>query len=132
MVQNELNHLRKEATQEEIGKLDFETFRHHKGNCCIYGQMTGGCLSERALELQKKEFLMIHAPTRFSSYNKVRGGKVYPFQTMHTSVIGVPDGLKDLTALELYLFMANLKGHKMVIAYLQSKTDTINLESYLI
>jgi hypothetical protein len=39
------------ATEEEKGRLDLETLDPGHYELCVYGQMTGDCYSERALEL---------------------------------------------------------------------------------
>ena len=43
--------LKKNATPEEIGRLDFDTLRPENKERCIYGQMTGDCDSLRAIDL---------------------------------------------------------------------------------
>lgn len=59
MVLDEANHLRKHATDEEKSKLDFKILSVNSGERCIYGQMTGSCVSDRACELFQKTFRMI-------------------------------------------------------------------------
>jgi len=53
-VKQEADNIRKFATKEEIAKLDFEALWTPSLKLCIYGQMTGHCHSERAIELIEK------------------------------------------------------------------------------
>lgn len=48
LVKTEAANLLKEATKEELEKLNLETFSSSHHRLCIYGQMTGDCFSERA------------------------------------------------------------------------------------
>lgn len=53
-VSAEAKALRLHATKEEINKLDFDYLDPHSASRCIYGQMTGNCISPRAVELIRK------------------------------------------------------------------------------
>jgi len=53
-VVKELRALKKNATEKELGKLDFESFNSANPNKCIYGQMTGHCRGRRAKILINK------------------------------------------------------------------------------
>ena len=53
-VRHEVEMLKKNATEKELGKLDFEDLDPHNAKLCIYGQMTGRCSSERAKILMDK------------------------------------------------------------------------------
>ena len=54
MVIDEIDQIKKVATSMEIDKLDFTNFHAQRGDCCIYGQMTGMCDSNRAKEIYPK------------------------------------------------------------------------------
>lgn len=51
LVLEEATNLRKFATKEEIKQLDASTIDPSNIERCVYGQMTGTCYSERAIEL---------------------------------------------------------------------------------
>lgn len=51
LVLEEATKLRKNATKEEIEKLDFKYFDPDDKTQCIYGMMTGHCSTNRAVEL---------------------------------------------------------------------------------
>lgn len=53
-VYAEAKALRKNATKEELESLEFEYLAPMDELHCVYGQMTGGCYSRRALELITK------------------------------------------------------------------------------
>lgn len=40
LVMDELNTIKKRATNKEISKLDFDRFNHQSAYFCIYGQMS--------------------------------------------------------------------------------------------
>ena len=50
----EATRLKKFATSKEIANLNFSTLDVEDSNKCVYGQMTGTCYSERALQLITK------------------------------------------------------------------------------
>jgi hypothetical protein len=52
-VKNEINLLKKNATKEELGRLDFRSFSPVVVHLCLYGQMTGDCYSVRAFVLKE-------------------------------------------------------------------------------
>ena len=53
-VKHEIDMLKKYGTKEELDRLNFSTFNPNMVIDCIYGQMTGSCMSSRAKELMDK------------------------------------------------------------------------------
>ncbi|MCE7039175.1 hypothetical protein [Dyadobacter sp. CY312] len=51
LVIEEATKLKEHATAEEIGELNLDRLNPHFPDTCIYGQMTGWCYNERAIEL---------------------------------------------------------------------------------
>lgn len=51
LVISEAYALREHATQEERENLNFDNLDPFWGDACVYGQMTGMCISERAVGL---------------------------------------------------------------------------------
>lgn len=51
LVKKEAANLKKNATKEELAKLDFDRLDGDSPYSCMYGQMTGHCYSNRASEL---------------------------------------------------------------------------------
>lgn len=69
LVKQELINLKKYATPEEINKLISATILLPSSQSqCIYGIMTGGCNSERSIEL-----IQLCCPTYINRRNALRG-----------------------------------------------------------
>lgn len=51
LVLLEADNIKKNCSEEEISKLDFEHLDPSNPRKCIYGQMTGSCFTERTLDL---------------------------------------------------------------------------------
>ena len=62
LATEEAKKLKKFATKEELGKLDFVFFDPGSPEFCIYGQMTGNCYSARANELIRKCCKRVYSP----------------------------------------------------------------------
>lgn len=103
VIKEALN-LRKYATKEEISKLNINTLNTMESDLCIYGQMTGDCFSERAIELLNKCAKPI---------SNMCGQYIEPFYKKRKFEYTSD---RYFSAIELYI---NLKGAK--------KDDLINL-----
>lgn len=114
-VREELENIKKNATPNEIARLNLETFDHSSHTLCIYGQMTGSCDTSRARELQPKSYDRIQVEGQFVSpeYN--------PFKSQSYAKGS------DFTALEKYLFMVKTKTQANIIQYLKGDIDKITL-----
>lgn len=114
-VMDELDHIKQNATQEEISKLDIAVFSPTSRRSCIYGQMTGDCQSNRAKELYPKSL-----PTLGSKGESLSEGVEY--------MNGMKRYLNDeyFTPLEAYLPLERANP-KEIIEYLKGETETISL-----
>lgn len=65
-VLNEARKLKKELTFDEKANLNYELLEPASKWSCIYGQISGHCHSERAVELIKSCCKMVYTP----NYNK--------------------------------------------------------------
>lgn len=114
MAKAEIKRIKKVATEDEISRLNFETFYPNKVSSCIYGQMTGDCGSPRAKEIMPKQFDEIFKPElvyttkneRLLSNQDFRSGSAF-------------------TALEKYLYIADKKTQKHIISFLKGKTPKL-------
>lgn len=99
-VREEIEHIKDFATEEEINRLDFDTFSQESRVKCIYGQMTGRCDSKRARELCAKTFKYVYE-----------------------------DGVKgeNFTALEVYIYNVGRYNSHKILKYLKGEIDTIEL-----
>ena len=102
-VQEELDTIKAKATKEEIAKLDFEGFNADSSDSCIYGQMTGCCVSVRANELMPK------------GYSELYKG------------FGLDKIGNHFTRLEQYLCLVDSAQHEKVIQYLKGEIESIEL-----
>lgn len=105
-VKTEIRNIRKNATDEEKGKLDFYSFVCDSSCDCIYGQMTGNCNSKRANILTPKS---------------------YKFLTRQPSVVPFLDKGKDYTALEKYLLIVKPVTHRKIIDYIKGEITTLKI-----
>ncbi len=119
MVQIELDTIKQNATQEEINKLNFDSFNFCNASDCIYGQMTGKCNSDRAKQLYPKSFALVYNLASINETNRFKQ------QSLNKGDFYTP--------LEKYLFMVRTnngyksKKHKEVIDYLKNEITEIEL-----
>lgn len=130
-VINEAIALRKHATKEERGRLDFSKLRVMSQWECIYGQITGDCFSRRAAEL------IALCCTRYFHSGAVRHGNYMgqvidnangtkkPIDFISTRS-GNALGYKYYSAIEAYITLPDAKN-KNLIAYLRGEAETLNL-----
>lgn len=111
-VKAELDNIKKKATKEEIGKLNFGLLYINSVSRCIYGQMTGNCRSDRAIEITTKK------------YSNIGNGNSFSYQSY---AIG-KKGQERFTPLEKYLYMVGKPMHKNLIAYLKGDIQEIILK----
>lgn len=106
----ELEGIKARATKEEINRLNFD---HRKPAYCIYGQMTGTCNSDRAIEIYGKNYEEISR-----EYNE------------DLVIFDKQDFSKGnwFTALEKYLFMVEAPVHEEIIKFLKGEVETIKLD----
>jgi hypothetical protein len=135
-VMHEIDMLKKHGTNEELARLNFNTFSYDSFSGCIYGQMTGVCSSERAKVLMDKSCIRVmniqpnekNLSIRQSNFTKVKewingentgqGWNVYDdFQTRN---------YRHLSALEGYICLKGSKN-KQIIKYLRGEQETLKL-----
>ncbi len=111
----EIENIKAKADKSELNRLNFEKFNYCSPYACIYGQMTGDCKSNRAIEL---------TPKKYQHTGSITNKHTIPFSrqsfTQH-------DTFNYFTALEKYLYMVKDQTHIHIIAYLKGETDTLNL-----
>ncbi|MDL5046504.1 hypothetical protein QQ054_10715 [Oscillatoria amoena NRMC-F 0135] len=115
LVRQEADNLKKYATTEELSRLDFEELTPADPNFCIYGQMTGYCRGNRAMELLSlsslpySDRLSEYKPTTANGYIKL-----------------APTGLNAFSPIEFYICQPGANNSKL-IAYLKGETDNLEL-----
>lgn len=111
-VRAEIETIKARATKEEIDRLDLQTFHPSRTSNCIYGQMTGDCDSERAVELMAKKYEDIGALGSQSFTDLKKWGHF--------------EENENFTPLEVYITMKGAKPEN-VIAYLKGEAETLKL-----
>ena len=71
LVIAEAKKLKKNATKEELDKLEFNRLNTRNVNKCIYGQMTGYCFNDRAISLIEQSCTKVL--TCDNSVDEIRG-----------------------------------------------------------
>lgn len=132
-VRQEADNIKKYATKEEISRLDFKSLDPKKIDRCIYGQMTGNCDNERAVELitlcakryvKDNQLTMIRVDGFERIASRVNGETVdqlslrrasssYPL-TQHSSMI------------EAYILLPGAKNESL-INYIKGETKALKL-----
>lgn len=114
LVVDEIENVKNKATKEEKSKLDKRTFDKNKIHLCIYGQLTGGCVSKRAQELSPKIF------RNYTDLDEKGKGKTFSSHSFESGSYA--------TALEKYLYMATEKQQFNIIDYIKGDTQTLNIK----
>jgi len=105
-VETEATHIRENATNEEINKLDFDYLDPEHVEHCIYGQMTGKCDSERARELTPKSFRSTPALGYKESFTKWDKFRRQPTRSFGKFV--------GFTHLEVYIMLKGAKTEELL------------------
>lgn len=125
-VRHEIEMLKVHATGIEKNKLDFDDFDPQDPDCCIYGQMTGYCRSDRAKELMDLACIRVvenDMKNEFKTWDRVKicvnggyTGQMYQNRTQFS----------HLSTLEAYIYMEEAKS-EAIIAYIKGETSTLTL-----
>ena len=122
LVRKELDHIKKEATKEEVSRLDFRDFHHGWYNLSIAKQLTSN------YSRYKVFYKPIFEKLRKGKY--IQNHKVRTFAPFYTQSFQKGE---NFTALEKYFFMtANKDGtpseqHKNIFDYLKNRKRKIIL-----
>jgi len=109
----EIKNLRKYATKEQKGRLDFNTFKKNEQESCIYGQMTGNCNSLLAHKLM----------------DKCAVGKFHSIRWDFSKIS------KKYTFVDRDIFWTSLEGYiietpdfnENILSYIKGETNTLEL-----
>lgn len=130
LVLIEATNLRKFATRLEKARLDFDTLNPEYGSRCIYGQMTGNCFCERAVDLivsSASEVYEIINPDRALVNVKLNGP---PIVMRRKRVAYVQSGF--YSPIEIFISKnANKKNGNIsaLVNYLKGKTNKLTLKN---
>jgi len=108
-VRKEAEALRQHATKEEMERLDIEMLNPNSTTTCVYGLITGSCLSERAAEL-----ITMGAPVYYSTRN------------LDTMGIKMSYNQSRWSPIEVYIQQSEAQNANL-IAYLRGETESLTL-----
>lgn len=129
-VAKEAKALRKHATKEELAKLDFKRLDPHSSYSCIYGQMTGNCVSERANDLISK------CAKKLIDFKEYAGWDIS--DAIETAVDKKPTKiflsrhrkeniLNFISSIEAFIMLNDDSKNENLIAYLKGETNDLKL-----
>jgi len=123
-VEHEVEMLKKHATKEELNRLDFVNLDPADGMCCIYGQATGHCRSNRAQDL------ILKCCKRVVAFDGDIPGEPFS-QSIKPFINGAPslsniDSCHHISSIESYIMLKGAKNQN-IIKYLKGETKTLTL-----
>jgi hypothetical protein len=131
-VRDEIDAIKKHATKEEIGNLDFNKLYPDRENSCVYGLMTGNCHSRRAAVLITKccQRYFKRDDTQDMPVSKgfkaikglINGAKVNGFVSERIQEYDIT----HFSSLETYILLPEAKN-KNVIEYLKGESGRLVL-----
>lgn len=126
LVIAEATKLKKNATLYEIANLDFSNLRTASKYNCIYGQMTGNCFSERAVELIEASCKRVFNINISERDKDKKMGKIYG------KLNGKPVTRDEYwSPIEIFIDMErnqNNGNNKRLIDYLKGETKKLTLK----
>lgn len=122
LVRHEAKALRRNATEQEKGKLNAAKLIVDSRMSCIYGQMTGNCDSPRAIELIEK-----------CASRVLENPNPYEYRPSISTLNGTPRGkarARYFSPIEVFIY--NNQGiksrNKDLIDYIKGETNELNFE----
>jgi hypothetical protein len=124
-VKHEVETIKDLATKEEIDNLEFGDFNPNSYSRCIYGQMTGHCRTQRALNLMSKACSVLvnrHFESTDSTFRVMKKHIRGPYENnlMHPNVVDY------FSALEAYILLKGSKNNH-IFEYLKGYTKILKL-----
>ena len=121
-VLQEIEGIKKYATQQERDKLDIKFFNPKYKDACIYGLMTGNCYNDRAVELIKLCAQYSYAVNNIGEEYKLL--KVMP----RTGFFYYGNFSPRYSLLELYIYKAQIETVERLMAYLKGESEAFEYE----
>lgn len=119
LVKEEADNLKKYATRKEIDRLNFYEVNPHSKTKCIYGQMTGNCISDRAEELIYMCCTNVYDGHDGRVDVDIKDAKLIGPPTEHGRFIC---NFKFFTPIEKFLYVADFSQIKKLVLYLKNIT----------
>lgn len=112
LVIEEATNLKEYATKKELERLDFNYLDPNTPHRCIYGQITGNCFNERAIELLNK------------CTNPYSRGLFLPSKSTELDFDTIS---RDFSPIELYISLG-LSNKRILIDFLKGDLETLTPE----
>lgn len=131
-VKKEARAIKEHATDFELTKLDFESFKANDPHECIYGQMTGHCTSKRAHQLiaqccpRMVDNEKFNTDDDFESIANAINGKVRSIKELSEKRDSTGYALEYVSAIEAYIMSDNANNANL-IAYLKGERNDLVL-----
>ena len=121
LVIAEATNLKKYTTDRERDRLSFERLKTQDRTLCVYGQMTGGCYSDRAIALIEFSCERVFTVVEKGIYlsGKLNGSPIDTYRGHYWSPIEIFIDKKR---------NKNNGNNERLIAFIKGKTKTLNLK----
>jgi hypothetical protein len=123
LATEEAINLKQRATKEELQKLSFEELSPMDETRCVYGQMTGDCYNERAVEL------IVGCCPRVYKVSTRWGGLDPEAELNGVPVVTDKRCVSYHSAIEMIIVKENggIDAQEKLIAFLKDETQTLEL-----
>lgn len=128
LVKEEAKNLKKNATKEELNKLDFDYLSPESRSSCIYGQMTDSCFSSRAAQLIFKCTKRVYKNDS-TLENNLKDAPVNGIPTKERTQTG--ENTSYWSPIEVFISQdvnINNGNNLALIKYLRGETKTLNFK----
>lgn len=121
LVKNEAENLKLlHATKKELSLLSLERLSPNHRSKCIYGQMTGDCISDRAEELiikcNTQVYVSLGKDIRESTLSNIPNGHRFEMTFFY------------FTPIEKFLYVANDINIGLLVKYLKGEISELNFQ----
>lgn len=129
-VRTEIESIKLHATKKEKSRLNFKEFKPAYSEDCVYGQLTGDCRSERAIELIEKSCVRIwDLSEKNVDIDKIKDASFEEAKSFLNGAFDKEtfgDGCQYLSALEGYIVLKRANNEN-ILAYIKGETDKLKL-----
>lgn len=133
-VMHEIDMLKKHATDKEKSNLNFFSFNPDSKYSCIYGQLTGSCVSWRAKKLMKLSCIRVfdRKPDTKGEVLLISGNisdNLYLVNGSYNSQMwdgNNRDGFRYMSSVEGYILASDAKNAE-IIAYIKGEQGELSL-----
>lgn len=117
----EAKNLKKHATPEELGNLNYNSLSPHSASKCLYGQMTGNCYNDRACNLIEKCAIRVYRVGGSLEQSRLNGAPTKTHDSLRRHKYHSP--------IEILILPENggNEAQKSIISFLKGETKKLDL-----